>query len=168
MPYEPNLTHTFAVPYVCFYHVYAPAVHSCPNELYNIHCNMHATSKVIVQSEYEPYLSNGDTFDINLIPIIQTTLRTKRTVRDPEQSEKLPFHLGYKNCRITISLLHFLITIKKGIQVDQRNRNGWYGSRCWSSISQFASCVSHQFSMLCKDSFVKPIDQTGDLYPSSL
>ena len=37
MLYGPNLLNKFAVPYVCLYHVYVPAVHSCPNKLYNIH-----------------------------------------------------------------------------------------------------------------------------------
>ena len=35
MPYGPNLTNKFAIPHVCLNHVYVPAVHSCPNELYN-------------------------------------------------------------------------------------------------------------------------------------
>ena len=76
MPYGPNLTNKFAIPHVCLYHVYVPTVHSCPNELYNIHGDTHATSKVTVQSEHEPYQSNGDTFDTNPLRIIQATLRT--------------------------------------------------------------------------------------------
>ena len=47
MPYGPNLTHKFAIPQVCLYHVYVPTVHSCPNELYNIHGDTHATNRVI-------------------------------------------------------------------------------------------------------------------------
>ena len=76
MPYGPNLTNKFAIPHVCLYHVYVPTVHSSPNELYNIHGDTHATIKVTVQSEHEPYQSNGDTFDTNPLRIIQTTLRT--------------------------------------------------------------------------------------------
>ena len=76
MPYGPNLTNKFAIPHVCLYHVYVPTVHSCPNELYNIHGDTYATIKVSVQSEHEPYQSNGDTFDTNPLRIIQTTLRT--------------------------------------------------------------------------------------------
>ena len=127
MPYGPNFTNKFAIPHVCLYHVYVPAVHSYPNELYNFHGDTHATIKAAVQSEHEQYQSNGDTFNTNPLRIIQTTLlpsstvRTKRTVREPEQSEKLP--CGYKSRRISLSSPHFLITIKNGIHVDQRNRN---------------------------------------------
>ena len=39
-----------------------------------------------------------------------STVRTKRTVTEPEQSEKLPF--GYKSRRISHSSMHFLITMK--------------------------------------------------------
>ena len=74
MAYGPNHTNKFAIPHVCLYHV--PTVHSCPNELYNIHGDTHATIKVTVQFEHEPYQSNGDTFDTNRLRIIQTTLRT--------------------------------------------------------------------------------------------
>ena len=76
MPYGPNLTNKFAIPHECLYHVYVPTVHSCPNKLYNIHGDTHATIKVTVQSEHEPYHSNCDTFDTNPLRIIQTTLRT--------------------------------------------------------------------------------------------
>ena len=72
----PNLTNKFAIPHVCLYHVYVPTVHSCPKELYIIHGDTHATIKVTVQSEHEPYQSNDDTFDTNPLRIIQTTLRT--------------------------------------------------------------------------------------------
>ena len=47
-----------------------------------------------------------------------------------------------------------MTTMKNGIQVDQRNRNGWYVFRFGSSISQFASCVS-KFGMVCKYSYVE-------------
>ena len=73
MPYEPNFTNKFAIPHVCLYHVYSPAVHSCPNELYNIHGDTHAKIKITVQSEHEPYQSNGDTLDTNPLRIIRTT-----------------------------------------------------------------------------------------------
>ena len=73
MPYGSNLENKFAIPHVCLYYVYVPTVHSCPNELYNIHGDAHATSKVTVQSEHEPYQSNGDTFDTYPLRIIQTT-----------------------------------------------------------------------------------------------
>ena len=55
---------------------FLPAVHSCPNELYNIHGDTHSTIKVTVQSEHEPYQSNGDMFDTNQLLIIRNTLRT--------------------------------------------------------------------------------------------
>ena len=87
MPYMPNLTNKFTIPCVCLYHVYVPDVHSCPNELYNIHGDTHATSKVTVQSEHEPYQSNGDTLDTNPLRISYklhyepfSTVCTKRTV----------------------------------------------------------------------------------------
>ena len=76
MPYGPNLTNKFAIPHLCLYHVHVPSVHSCPNELYTINGDTHVTIKVTVQSEHEPYQSNGDTFDANPLSIIQTTLRT--------------------------------------------------------------------------------------------
>ena len=143
MPYGPNLTNIFVIPHVCLYHAYVPTVHSCPNELYNIHGDTHTTIKVTVQSEHEPYQSNGDTSDTNPLRIIQTTLRTsstvrtKRTVREPEQSEKLPF--GYKSRRISHSSPHFLITMKNGIHVDQSNRN---------------DCSRHGASSICSSSLL--------------
>ena len=75
MPFRPNLTNKCALPHVCLYHVYVPAIHSCPNELDNSHDDMQATIKVTVQSEHEPYQSNGDTFDTNQLRSIRTTLR---------------------------------------------------------------------------------------------
>ena len=114
-PYGPYFVSKFDIPYVCLYHMYIPAVHSCLNELYNIHGDTHAIFKVNVQSEQEPYPSNGDTFDMNRLRIIQTTIRTiqyhlDKTYRNPEQSEKLPFR--YTNRRINHFSLHFLITCK--------------------------------------------------------
>ena len=41
-----------------------------------IHGDTHATIKVTVQPEHEPYQSNGDTFDTNPLRIIRATLRT--------------------------------------------------------------------------------------------
>ena len=41
-----------------------------------MHDVTHVTIQVAVQSEYEPYLKNGDTLDTNPLRIIQTTLRT--------------------------------------------------------------------------------------------
>ena len=64
-----------------------------------------------------------------------STVRTKRTVREPEQSEKLPF--VYKSRRISHSSPHFLITMKNGIHVDQRNRN---------------NCSRHGASSMCSSS----------------
>ena len=58
-------------------------------------------------------------YKLHYIP--SSTVRTKRTVRDPEQSEKLPFR--YKGRRISHSSPHFLNTMKNGIHVDQRDRN---------------------------------------------
>ena len=75
MPYGPNVTNKFTIPHVCLYHVYLPSVHCCPNKLYNIHGDTHATIKVTVQSEHEQYQSNGDTLDTNPLSIIQATLR---------------------------------------------------------------------------------------------
>ena len=82
------------MPSICL-GAYAPAIHSCRIELYNIHGDTHPTIKVNVQSEHEPYQSNSDTFDTNQSRIIRTTLRTFQyhlyktyTVRDPEQSEQ--------------------------------------------------------------------------------
>ena len=79
MPYGPNLTNKFAIPHVCLYHVSVPTVHSCPNELYNIHGDTYATIKVNVQSEHEPYQSNGDTYRTSYItyppvPSVQNVL----------------------------------------------------------------------------------------------
>ena len=74
MPYGPNHTNKFAIQHVCHYHDYVPTVHNCPNELYSIHGDTLVTIKVTVQSEHEPYQSNGDTFDTNPLRIIQTTL----------------------------------------------------------------------------------------------
>ena len=76
MTYWPNLTNNIAIPYVCLYHVHVSAVHSCPNELCDIHCDTHATIKVTVQSEHEKYQSYGDTYDTNPLRIIGTTSRT--------------------------------------------------------------------------------------------
>ena len=76
MPSRPHLTNKYDITCVCLYHVYIPAVHSCPIELCNIHGDTHATIKVTVQSEHEPYQSNGDTFDTNQLLIIRNTLRT--------------------------------------------------------------------------------------------
>ena len=91
MPHGPNLANKFAISHICLYHVDVPAVHSCPNELYNIYGDTHATIKVTVQSEHEPYQSNGDTFDTNPLRIIQTTLRTLQYLRNPKNC-----HLGIK------------------------------------------------------------------------
>ena len=71
MPYGPSLMNKFAIPHVWLYHVYSPTVHSRPNEVYNIHGDTHATIKVTVQSEHEPYQSNGDTFDTNPLRTLQ-------------------------------------------------------------------------------------------------
>ena len=93
-----------------------PTVHSCPNKLYNIHGDTHTTIKVTVQSQHEPssrrmairsigvhYVS----YKLHYVP--SSTVRTKRSVREAEQSEKLPF--GYKRRRISHSSPHFLITM---------------------------------------------------------
>ena len=66
----------YTLPYVCLYHVYVPAVHSCSNKLYTILGDRHATIKMNVQCEHEPNRSNDDTFDTNPLLFIQTTLRT--------------------------------------------------------------------------------------------
>ena len=71
MPYWPNLTNKFAIPYVCLYHFYVPAVHSCPNELCNIHGDTHATIKVTVQIRTRAV--SVDTFDTNPLRIIRST-----------------------------------------------------------------------------------------------
>ena len=90
MPYRPNLTNKFAIPYVCLYHVYVPATHCFQNELYSIHGDTHATIKVNVQFKHEPYQSNGETFDTNPLRIIRTTniltFSTARTKWKPEQT----------------------------------------------------------------------------------
>ena len=117
MPYGPNLTNKFAILHVCLYHVYVQAAHNCPSELYNIHGDTHATIKVTVQS------------------VPSSTVRTKRTVREPEQSEKMPFE--YKSRRISHSSPHFPITMKNGIHVDQRNQN---------------DCSRHVASSMCRSS----------------
>ena len=49
-------------------------------------------------------------YKLHYVP--SSTVRTKRTAREPEQSEKLPF--GYKSRRISHSSSHFLITMKNG------------------------------------------------------
>ena len=127
MPYRPNLTNKFAIPCVCLYHVYVPAVHSYLNELYNIYVDTHATmkttynpntsriSRMVIRSIRILYVS----YELHYVP--SSTFRTTRTVREPEQSEKSPF--AYKSRRISHSSLHFLITMKNSIQADQRNRN---------------------------------------------
>ena len=70
---------------------------------------------------------------IHYVP--SSTVRTKLTVREPEQSEKMSF--GYKSRRISHSSSHFLITLKNGIHVDQRNRN---------------DCSRHGASSMCSSS----------------
>ena len=104
MPYGPNLLNKFAVPYVCLYHVYVPAVHSCLTELYNIHGDTHATIKVTVQSEHEPYQSNGDTNYITHHPVPSIMLGTLNNPRN--------CHSGIKNAESP-----FLITMQNGIQI---------------------------------------------------
>ena len=90
MPYGSNLTSNFSVPYVCI--SFTMLRTSCTqleewnkwkesgfrpllcryrlncarrwrNELYNIHGETHAPTKVKLQSEHESYRSNVDTFD---------------------------------------------------------------------------------------------------------
>ena len=72
-------------------------------------------------------------YELHYVP--SSTVRTKRTVREPEQSEKMLF--GYKSRRISHSSPHFLITMKNGIHVDQRNRN---------------DCIRHRASSMCSSS----------------
>ena len=72
-------------------------------------------------------------YKLHYVP--SSTVRTKRTVREPYQSEKWPFR--YKICRISHFSPHFLITMKNGIHVDQRNRN---------------DCSRHGASSMCSSS----------------
>ena len=71
--------------------------------------------QITVQSEHEPYQSitirsiriHYVSYKLHYVP--SGTVRTKRTVREPEQSEKLLF--AYTSRRISHSSPHFLITI---------------------------------------------------------
>ena len=138
MPYGPNLTHKFAIPQVCLYHVYVPTVHSCPNGLYNIHGDTHATNRVIrtraVSFEWRYVQYDSITYHTNYItyPPVPSV---QKVLLEPEQSEKMPF--GYKSRRISHSSPHFLITMKNSIHVDQRNRN---------------DCSRHGASSMCSSS----------------
>ena len=90
---------------------------------------MSRISRMAIRSIRTHYVS----YKLHCIP--SRTVRTKRTVRKPEQSEKLPF--GYTSRRISHSSPHFLITMKNGIHVDQRNRN---------------DCSRHGASSMCSNS----------------
>ena len=55
---------------ICLYHGYVPTIQSCPNELYNIHGDTHATIKVTVTSEHEPYQSKIRSIRIHYGPYV--------------------------------------------------------------------------------------------------
>ena len=82
-------------------------------------------------------------YELHYVP--PSTVRTKRTVREHEQSEKSPF--GYNSRRIShssCSSTHFLITMKNGIEVDQRN---WNDCRMiWMRLSEENSLALVPFS----------------------
>ena len=72
---------------------------------------------MLVEWRYVRYKSiKYHTSYIAYIP--SSTVRTKRTVRGPEQSEKIPF--GYKSRQMSHSSPHFLITMKNGIQETRK------------------------------------------------